>query len=66
MSALLPKADIRRHECDVRFTPQKQTLELSRVMSALCHKRTYAVLYTRAADRRQLAKGAMHKLANER
>jgi transposase-like protein len=26
---------------DVRFTPQKQTLELSRGMSALCQKRTF-------------------------
>jgi len=28
---------------DVRFTPQKQTLELSRGMSALCQKQTHAL-----------------------
>jgi hypothetical protein len=27
MSALLPKADIRRHECDVRFVPKADIAE---------------------------------------
>jgi hypothetical protein len=34
-------ADIARCRVDVRFTPQRRTLELSRGMSALCHKRTF-------------------------
>src|SRR5262249_25964386 len=33
----IPKAD------NVRFTPQYRTLELSRTMSALCQKQTYAM-----------------------
>jgi len=36
------KADIGARPINVRFTPQKQTLELSRGMSALCQKRARA------------------------
>jgi hypothetical protein len=37
------KADIEARPSDARFTPKSQTLELSRVMSALCQKRTHAL-----------------------
>jgi len=57
------KSGHRRKSGQCPLYPQKQTLELSRVMSALCQKRTYAVQQSSSLFDHLVGEGK-HRLRN--